>query len=154
MNKLRCIVLTAFSAVVCMLVSGCYTPTLADGKAARFHEGDSVNVVLRFYQWDSVCILKPAYRDQGYLRYVRSDNLDGAFKDLSVSRDTAVVLMGWNYNSQEMAVNVEHWKSILVSHGFRRVVCLRDNDVEKLDGLPVISDWQRPSGQPRQTAGL
>lgn len=154
MNKLGFMSLPALLALVCLGVSGCYTPPQADANARRFQESESVNVVFRFYQWDNVCIVQPEYREQGYLRYMNSNNLNGALDDLHVPRDTAVVLMGWNYGPGEIIQNAEKWKAILASHGFRRVVCLRDNEVEKLNGLAVLSDWQRPVEQAKQTAGL
>ena len=155
MNKLRDFALLAVLAGFCFGVSGCYTPSEGGGgSSGRFTDEASVNIVFRFYQWDNVYIIKPDYRTDGYLNFLTVDNLETAMTELHVPRDTAVVLMGWNYDARDVAANVEKWKTILASYGFRRVVCLRDRDRDKLNGLSVINDWHRPDDQPKRTAGL
>jgi hypothetical protein len=154
MNSLRFTGMAVLLLAVCVSVSGCYSPPQAKNNYPRFQEAASVNVAIRFLQWDNVCITQPEYRESGYLRYMTPEGLDSAFKELKVPRDTAVVLMGWNYDPRDIARNAEQWKTILSAQGFRRVVCLRDYERGKLNGLPVLYDWTRPANQPKQTAGL
>jgi hypothetical protein len=154
MKLLRLLSMAALVAFGGLAVSGCYTGNQAKDTSPRFHDEKSVNVVMRFYKWDNFFIVQPAYRDDGFLHQVQPAELDQAFNKLQISRGTAVVLMGWNYDSIETAQNVDHWKSVLSGLGFQRVVCLRDYDDTRLNGLPIINDWRQTPPQPKQTAGL
>ncbi|HMP83327.1 MAG TPA: hypothetical protein PKA41_11555 [Verrucomicrobiota bacterium] len=153
MNKLRFAAYTALLLAVCISVSGCYNPSHARDNYPRFKEAETVNVAIRFLQWDNICIVQPEYRENGFMRFVPAEGLDKAFDELDVRRDTAVVLMGWNYDPRDIAANAVKWKDILSDQGFRRVLCLRDYETGKLNGLPVLYDWTR-SATPQRTAGL
>lgn len=154
MNKFRKLLAPGLLAAICLCVSGCYSPPHAKDTYPRFKDAKSVNVAIRFYQWNSLCIIQPEYRDDGFLRFVKPDGLAIAFDNLHVQRDTAVVLMGWNYDPRDIAKFFEEWKTILAGHGFRRVVCLRDNDSTKFNGLPILHDWQNGEPAPSQTAAI
>jgi hypothetical protein len=138
----------------CLTVSGCYSPPQGKDTAQLFHEADSVNVVLRFYTWNTFYIVQPNFREGGFLRPLKSRDLGGAFSSLKLRRDMAVVLIGTSYRGVNLTRSVDDWKVVLAQHGFRRVVFLRDNDENKLDGLPIIEDWKQPVEQTRQTAQL
>jgi hypothetical protein len=154
MNAFKLFGLSALVAFGAFGVSGCYTPPEYGGNLPRFNEEKSVNLVVRFYKWDNFFIVQPAYREDGFLRAVTPGGLDAAFNTLQVPRDTAVVLMGFNYDAATTTQYMDHWNSVLGGLGFRRVVCLRDDDGKKLNGLPILNDWTQPAQQPRQTAGL
>ena len=154
MKKLRVIKELAIMAGLALLASGCYTAKQSVDSGRRFHEDAFANVVVKFYKWDNLYITRPDYRQSGFLRPLGRDDLDKAFDSLKVRRELAVVLMGWNYDSIQTAQNVEDWRAILSSQGFRRIVCLRDEEKEKLNGLAIIDDWTRPVETPKHTAGL
>lgn len=154
MKVLRVLKLAGVLAVVCLSVSGCYTPSATVDTAPRFHEGVNVNVVLEFYKWDNFFIKHPDWRDNGFLRPLKRDDLGGALTTLRVQRDMAVVILGWNYTPEQTAQIIENWKSILRTQGFRRIVCLRGNENDEVDGKVIIDDWNQSAVDPKQTAQL
>ena len=154
MKELQVIKQLAIMVGLMLLASGCYTSKQSVDSSRRFREDAFANVVVKFYKWDNLYITRPDYRQSGFLRPLGRGDLDKAFDSLKVRRDLAVVLMGWNYDAIQTARNVEDWKAILSAQGFRRIVCLRDEEKDKLNGLPVIDDWTRPAEAPNRTAGL
>ncbi|HMP83326.1 MAG TPA: hypothetical protein PKA41_11550 [Verrucomicrobiota bacterium] len=103
--------------------------------------------MILFHRWDIFFIVRPDYREDGFRRPLGVGDLNKAFQDLSVRHNMAVVLVGWNYDPRDMKQIVQGWRSVLGSHGFRRVVCLYGDDSNRLDGAPIIDDWKRPVEQ-------
>ncbi|MFO1477072.1 MAG: hypothetical protein U1F98_10525 [Verrucomicrobiota bacterium] len=133
----------AFAAVIVLsgfllTFTGCSTSGNSAGR--RFHDASSVNVVLQFSSWDYTFMVQPRYEDNGFLQPVRRDNLQDALGHFQVPHDTAVVVIGWNYDSNQLSGVVAEWKLLLGSCGFRRVVFLRSNAYNKLNGSRIIED--------------
>jgi hypothetical protein len=135
-------------------VSGCNTAPQAKDTRPRFNESLSTSVAVEFYKWDNFFITKPDYREGGYRRPLQTDLLDNALNELNIQKDLAVVVLGWNYDAPTIAKIVTEWKSILGERGFKRVVWLRANENNKLDGKVIIEDWKQPVETPTQTAQL
>jgi hypothetical protein len=122
------------------LLAGCLTSQSPGAAGRHFHEGATVNVVLQFSGWDYTFLVKPPYSENGFLQPVRRENIRRVFERLNVRRDLAVVVVGWTYTSQELNRLVAEWKSILDGCGFQRVVVLRPNTGNKLNGSLIIDD--------------
>lgn len=133
---------------------GCYSPTGETTGLPRFREESSANVVLHFYRWDNLFVTHPSYRENGFLRPLKTDDLGRVFDNLHVHRDLAVVVIGWDYESSDLTQIVDKWTNLLHAHGFRRVVCLHGGDNNKLDGLPIIEDWKQPVEPSNKSAQL
>jgi hypothetical protein len=106
----------------------------------RFHQASRASVVLQFSSWDYTFLVQPRYDDHGFLQPVRRDNIGGIFEQLKVRHDLAVVVVGWTYDERELTPLMAEWKSILAGCGFRRVVFLRSNAYNLLNGSIVIDD--------------
>jgi hypothetical protein len=111
-----------------------------DDSAPHFTDESSVNAVLRFSSWDYTFLTHPQYIEDGYLQQIHRENLEGILDRLHVQRGTAVVVVGWTYNGEELNHLVTDWKGILGGCGFRRVVILRAQMGRKLNGSVVVDD--------------
>lgn len=156
MKKLRAIALAILLPAMSFFVSGCYTTQQAVDTGPQFHEGAYASVVLEFYRWDNFFIKRPEFREKGFLRPLRQEELGDAFTALNIPRDMAVVVVGWNYTSQQTTQIVESWMTILRDQGFHRVVCLRADRQDEIDGLHILADWNwtQSAKGPRQAARL
>lgn len=140
-----------FSLLLVLSIFGCstsYTNSSAFKKiypaagddSARFADEDSVNAVLQFSSWDYTFLVRPQYAEDGYLQQVNGKNLEGVLDRLNVRRGTAAVVVGWTYNGAALAGVVADWKKILGDCGFQRVVILRAQLGNKLNGSVVVDD--------------
>ena len=99
-----------------------------------------MNAVLQFSSWDYIFLVRPNYREQGFLRPLKPGDLAPAFDQLNVPRGMAVVVVGWMYSPEELTRVVADWKSILKGCGFQRIVVLRANTGHGLNGSLIIDD--------------
>ena len=125
-------------------VSSCATTSTTtsqvdDGKP-HFHEDASVNAVLQFSSWEYTFLTRPRYADGGYLKLVNRDNVVQVLDEMKVQRGTAVVTVGWTYRGEVLDKVVSDWKTILGSYGFQRVVILRAQWGDVLNGSIIIDD--------------
>ena len=144
MKKLFLVLKAALAATVILSASGCVTyspqPFSFNNNSPRFHDESQVNAVLRFSSWDWTFLVRPEYSRNGFLERVQLDNIDQVFNRLNVERGTAVVVVGWTYNGEVLDKLVTDWKSILGRCGFQRVVVLRAQDGNGLNGSVIIDD--------------
>lgn len=112
----------------------------AVSESPRFVDEDSVNAVLQFSSWDYTFLVRPQYSEAGYLQQVSGKNLEGVLDRMHVRRGTAAVVVGWTYNGDTLAGVVSDWKKILGECGFQRVVVLRAQLGNKLNGSVVVDD--------------
>lgn len=106
-----------------------------------FKEASAVNLELRFYRWDSICITKPDTRESGFVPVLNVAEVIEEIRQRNLSRDLAVVVVGTGYNETQSAQIAAEWNKRLGEQGFRRVVILRGNDGMKIGGLPIIADF-------------
>ena len=129
-----------------LLVSSCSTTQgpvylgATDNNGPVFHDDRSVNAVLQFSSWDYTFLVRPQYSDGGYLQQVRRENIGSVFNQLNVRRGTAVVIVGWTYNGEILDQVVSNWKTILGGCGFQRVVVVRAQWGNKIDGSVILDD--------------
>jgi len=112
----------------------------ADDVAPHFTDEASVNAVLQFSSWEYTFLIRPQYLEHGFLQQVHRENIGTVFDQLNVKRGTAVVIVGWTYNGQVLTQVVSDWKTILGGCGFQRVVVLRAQMGNKLNGSVIVDD--------------
>jgi hypothetical protein len=127
-----------------IFTSSCATSTntfsqIDDGNP-HFHDDGSVNAVLQFSSWDYTFLVRPQYAEGGYLQQVRRENIDKVFDRMKIRRGTAVVVVGWTYNGEVLDKVVSDWKTILGGCGFQRVVVLRAQLGDNLNGSIIVDD--------------
>lgn len=149
MKKLYWIGKAVLALAFVLSVSSCSTPLdqskftvmgNSDAAASHFTEENSVNAVLQFSSWDYTFLTRPQYTEDGYLQQVHRGDLKGIFDRMNVRRGTAVVVVGWTYNGEQLTKLVTDWKNILGGCGFQRVVVLRAQMGKKLNGSVVVDD--------------
>jgi hypothetical protein len=123
-----------------LFLSSCATSSKMADNSPRFNDDKSVNAVLQFSSWDYTFLTRPRYAEGGYLNVVRRENIPQALDETKVQRGTAVVTVGWTYNGEVLDKVVSDWKTILGSCGFQRVVILRAQWGDKLNGSIIIDD--------------
>jgi type IV pilus biogenesis protein CpaD/CtpE len=111
-----------------------------DDGGARFADEGAVNAVLQFSSWDYTFLVRPQYTEDGFLQKVQRENLDGILGRLHVRRGLAVVVVGWTYNGDTLTRIVADWKKILGGCGFQRVVVLRAQLGNRLNGSVIVDD--------------
>jgi len=128
----RCICFVSLF-ILALLTSSCAT--------GGFKDAAAVNLELRFYRWDSVCITKPDTRKGGFIPVLDVAEVIHEISRLKVSRDLATVVIGSCYHDWQAAEIAAEWNKRLTAQGFRRVVALRGGERAKLNGLPIIADF-------------
>ncbi|MBE0540636.1 MAG: hypothetical protein IH623_04535 [Verrucomicrobia bacterium] len=134
-----------WAALLCVagLMVSCSTPSSYRADAPPlFREEKAADVILHFYQWDAIYLIKPDSRQEGFLPLLKREDIAGEMKRRAFVRDLAVVLVGYTHNTNPQGPVVREWKSLLAEQGFRRVVFLRAG-VGKgngIDGLPILHD--------------
>jgi hypothetical protein len=119
---------------------GPYSEESVTNSGPHFQDEASVNAVLQFSSWEYTFLIRPQYAEGGYLQKVRRDNLGKVFDQLHVQRGTAAVVVGWNYNGDVLNQVVKDWRTILNGCGFQRVVILRAQLGNDLNGSVIIDD--------------
>jgi hypothetical protein len=127
-----------------IFTSSCATSTntysqMDDGNP-HFRDDGSVNAVLQFSSWDYTFLVRPQYAEGGYLQQVRRENIDRVFDQMKVRRGTVVVVVGWTYKGEVLDKVVSDWKTILGGCGFQRVVVLRAQLGDNLNGSIIVDD--------------
>ena len=111
-----------------------------DNSGPQFTEEGSVNAVLQFSSWDYTFLTRPQYAESGYLQQVHRETLNDVLNRYNVRRGMAVVVVGWTYNGDDLKKLVKDWNGILDGCGFQRVVVLRAQLGNKLNGSVIVDD--------------
>jgi hypothetical protein len=137
---------TALAALICWSVSCAST---GDNSAAdthpRFHEAAAASVIIQFNTWETIYLIRPSYRDNGFIHMFKREELGGTLTRLGVRRDMAVVILGWDYDSIQLGQMIDEWKALLSTLGFQRVVCIHASEDDEIDGSIVLDDSQLPA---------
>lgn len=145
----------AFLLCVTGLLVSCSAPSTHRANSPRlFHEEKAADVVLHFYQWDSIYLLKPDSRQDGFLPLLNREGIAREVNRQGVGRNLAVVMVGFLHNTDPNGPVVREWETLLAELGFRRVVILRAGAKKGngIDGLPILHDLviaqaHEPQGQ-------
>jgi hypothetical protein len=140
MNKLKIFRWLLLASVTGLLASCSSMSPNAKTSRARFHEGDSANLVLHFYSWDTIHMTRPDSRENGFLPLLDREGIARKIERRDLQRDLAVVVMGFMFTKDQESALFQDWRTLLGEHGFRRVVMLRASLKKEIDGLPVLYD--------------
>lgn len=146
----------AWLPLLSLFFAGCSTPNYYTGAetGARFHDASSANVVLRFTSWDYTFLVQPEFREDGYYRQLRHDDIAPTIKELNVPHDLAVVTVGWGWTPEQLRTITAEWESMLANCGFRRVVVIRATMNSQIDGALIVDDSLASNTTSRPTAAL
>lgn len=106
----------------------------------RFQEADAADLVLRFYSWDSIYVIKPDSRESGFMPLFNRASVGEQLDRPQTKRDLVVVIIGNNYSSAQQEEVLRDWKTLLDVRGFRRAVFLSGTGHKSIDGLPILRD--------------
>ena len=140
MKKLYLIGKAVLGLAFMLFISSCATGSKVADNSPKFHEDKSVNAVLQFSSWDYTFLTRPRFADGGYLKLVNRGNVVQVLDEMKVQRGTAVVTIGWTYNGEVLDKVVADWKTVLGKYGFQRVVILRAQWGDVLNGSIIIDD--------------
>jgi len=122
-------------------VTSCGTTSPQARQAGRrFHEGEAVDVVFRFYSWNTIFVTRPMFREQGFLTIFNRNNLVRVLERRDIGRGMAAVIVGHTYSTAQECDMIRDWNAILGERGFERVVFLRSGRQNKINGLTVVYD--------------
>lgn len=106
----------------------------------RFHEADQVSAVFKYDSWNYIFMLQPPVMEGGYRRILKVEDLRPVILSQDISRNLAVVLVGWQYTPDDLYHLGQRWNEVLRAEGFQRVVCIKTMNEKKLNGCPVVFD--------------
>ena len=112
----------------------------ATDTGARFHDSGSVNVAFQFSRWDTIYMLRPDTRENGFFPVYGRDDLAPEIERRSRARDLAVVVLGYIFSPDLENAYMRDWETLLGERGFRRVVFLRAGEHADIDGLLIVRD--------------
>ena len=112
----------------------------ATDTGARFHDAGSVSVAFQFSRWDTIFMLRPDTRENGFFPVYGRDDLPAEIERRSRSRDLAVVVLGYIFSPDLENSYMHDWETLLAGRGFRRVVFLRAGEQSDIDGLLIVRD--------------
>jgi len=128
----RCWVQLSSLVLTAVIATSCVT--------SGFNQAAAVNLELRFYRWDAVCITKPDTRENGFLPVLDSAEIPLQVEKLVASRNLAAIVIGNSYDAKQVLTIASRWHKRLAALGFRRVVVLRGTDTMRIAGLPILFD--------------
>lgn len=128
------------ASVAALLASCSSVSSDGTGTRARFHDGASANVVVRFYGWDLIQIIRPDTRENGFLPLLNRASVVRELGRPDIGRDLAVVVMGSLYSLDQETQLFQDWKALLAGRGFRRLVMVRAGHKDEIDGLIIVRD--------------
>jgi hypothetical protein len=139
---------------VCLWLAGCETTGPQAAAPKRFHEDATTDLILRFNRWDTIHMLRPDTRQAGFLQILTRADVERELKTVSMGQNLAVVVVGFLLSQQQEAELAREWDSLLMGHGFRRVVLLRAGSKKDIDGLIIVHDSSIAAGheKPATTA--
>ena len=131
-------------SVLSLFLAGCATTQNSAQEEPKFRDARDANVVLRFSSWDYTFMTKPFYAEDGYMQQVRRDTFGNVLNRFDVDRNMAVVVVGWQYNGDQLDEILSGWKQTLGGCGFQRVVFLRATKSSELNGSIIVEDARFP----------
>jgi hypothetical protein len=128
------------AATLLGLASCSLAPPEAANLGPRFHEGDAANLVVRFNSWNSIQIMRPDTRENGFLPLLDRDGVVARLDRMHTDRQLAVVVLGAMFSRAQEQEIIRDWHQILNPRGFRRLVLLRAGFKDNINGLRVVYD--------------
>lgn len=124
-----------------LLLTSCATgPKTTQGP--KFYEESAANLVIRYSSDRAIYRLKPDAHEGPFYHVFNRQQLceDDALR--SGHRDLAVVLIGYQWTPELDRQVKQSWVDSLTKLNYRRIVILRANDNDQVNGLHVVEDRQ------------
>lgn len=130
------------AAALASLTSCSLTPPEPDGSARRFtkEEADATDLIIRFYGWKSIQIIRPDTREGPFLPLFDREGAVTKLSQLRMRQNLAVVVLGSMFSKTEEQEIIRQWHQIVGARGFQRLVLLRAGFKDDIHGLRVVYD--------------
>ena len=147
-TKSRCALLAL--AGILALTTSCATNQQAAGP--KFYEESAANLVIRYSSDQAIFRLKPDGHDGPYYHIFNRQQLCEADAKRAGRRDLAVVLIGWQWTPELDQKIKQGWVDSLAKLNYRRIVILRADESDQVNGLRVVEDRQvaQAAASPRE----
>ena len=133
------------------MFSSCATEP--NGPQARFHQQEECDAIVHFSSWELVTIKKPDTREDGFLPLYRFAEAEKVLQRQNSSRRLAVVICGTFLSKDQEEELQQRWAASFGALGYQRVVFLRAELGERVNGLAVIRDMVLAQGRGPQSGG-
>ena len=111
-----------------------------DGHARRFHEAEYADLIVRHSTDETVFRLKPASMDGPFQQFFTRDQICADASQHPGTRELAVVLLDPFFSPMVQQEVINTWVASLRPLQFQRVVFLRNNGSDSINGLRVVAD--------------
>jgi len=140
-SRFRQVVATIALLAGLFLLNGCQSAKPnPQANLKRFHEADQATAVFKYDSWDYIFMLQPPVMEGNYRRILKVEDLRPVILSQGISRNLAVVLMGWQYTPADHYRLGQRWHEVLQAEGFHRVVCVKTVNEKKINGSPIVYD--------------
>lgn len=117
------------------------TPPDQAGLGPPFREGDAAALIVRFYGWNSIQIMRPDTRENGFLPVLDREGVVARLRSLQkADRNLAVVVLGAMFSKTQEQEIIQQWHQIVDPCGYPRLVVLRAGFKDNINGLRVVYD--------------
>jgi hypothetical protein len=129
-----------------------------EGHARRFHEAELADLIIRHSTEETIFRLRPEASDGPFMQIFNREEICASASQMAGERNLAVVLIDRFYSPTLEQELVNSWVGSLQPLRFERVVFLRNNGSDSVNGLPIVADVALPlyasSAQLQQRAEL
>jgi hypothetical protein len=139
MKPVRASLLLCLLSLSCLALTGCQT---GPHKRTHLRNSAQASIVLQYSSWDYIFMTQPSYREGEFLRQIHRPELSGVLDQMNVTRETAVVSLGWQYDRQTLQTLLGDWKKLLKECGFRRVVFVRGTNSTSVERARIIEETE------------
>jgi len=136
-----------------LLVSSCTTTDLDRAESRVFTEEAIADLVLKYSSDQTVFMLKPDGHDGAFYRVLNREQVRALDASRTGKRDLSVVVIGFNRAPAVEQQIKDSWAAMLADLKYRRVVFLRDADLDRSDGLRIIEERQLSLAGPEAMDG-
>jgi hypothetical protein len=149
--KLKTFLGCAVASAAALLFTSCATDP--SSHLARFHQQEECDAIVHFSTWEHVTIKKPDTREDGFLPMYRFPDAEKVLARQNSQRRLAAVICG-SFMSKEQEEDLQQrWATSFGVLGYQRVVFLRAEFGDHVNGLSVIRDMPLGQGQGTQSGG-
>ena len=149
--KVKKLVGCAVASAAALFLSACATDP--SSHLARFHQQEECDAIVHFSSWELVTINKPDTREDGFLPLYRFTDAEKILARQNSQRRLAAVICGAFLSKEQEEDLQQRWATSFGILGYQRVVFLRAEFGDRVNGLAVIKDMTLGQGQGVQSGG-
>lgn len=124
-----------------LLLTSCATGSKT-AQGPKFYEETAANLVIRYSSEQAIFRLKPEAHQGPFYQIFNRQQLCEVEAKRTGQRDLAVVLIGHQWTPELDRQVKQAWVDSLTKLNYRRVVILRADDTDQVNGLRVVEDRQ------------